>query len=145
MADRSEKLAHVFPEGITSERAFTAPGSPRSSNRAPAYPIRADPGAHVRGLVDELRTVAGDVSRLTAERQAALVEDCAGVFVDVKFVPNAAFSLKSLTDERPRDQRAHIELVTVTDLEPGLAQATLFVPDGQLRVLERKIEAFTPT
>ena len=93
MADRSEKLAHLFPEGITSERAFTAPGSPRNRNRAPPYPIRTDPVAHVRGLVRELRAVAGDVSRLTTERQAALLDDCTGVFVDVKFVPNAAFPL----------------------------------------------------
>ena len=144
MTDRSEELAHLFPEGTTSERAFTAPGSPRSRKEAPAYPTRADPAAHVRQLVRDLQTVSGDVTRLTADRRTALVEDCAGVFVDVKFVPNTAFPLTSLTDERPRDQRAHIELVTVTDLEPGLAQATLFVPDGRLSVLERKIAAFAP-
>jgi len=33
----------------------------------------------------------------------------------------------------------------VTELEQGLAQATLFVPEGQLGVLERKIQAFAPT
>jgi hypothetical protein len=145
MPVRTQKLRHLFPQGITSDRPFTAPGSPRSRPRVPPYPVRADPVAHVRGLVGELRTVAGDVTRLTADRQAALVDDCSGVFVDLKFIPNAAFPLKSLTDERKRDQRAHIELVTVTDLEPGLAQATLFVPEGQLQVLERKIQAFAPT
>ena len=145
MPDRSEKLGHLFPQGITTERPFTAPQSPRSRPLVPPYPPRADPAAHVRGLVRELQSVAGDVTRLTADRQAAFLDDCTGVFVDVKFVPNAAFPLKSLTDERPRDQRAHIELVTVTELEPGLAQATLFVPEGQLRVLERKIQAFAPT
>src|ERR1019366_991308 len=145
MPDRTERLVHLFPDGVTSERPFTAPGSPRRRPLVPPYPPRADPAAHVRGLLRELGAVAGDVTRLTADRQTALVEDCSGVFVDVKFVPNEAFSLKSLTDERPRDQSAHIELVAVTQLEPGLAQATLFVPDGQLRVLERKVQAFAPT
>lgn len=145
MPDRSEKLAHLFPEGVTSERPFTAPPSPRTKPAVPPYPVRADPVAHVRGLVRELQTVAGDITQLTADRQAALVDDCAGVFVDVTFVPNEAFPLKSLTDERKRDPRAHIELVTVTDLEPNLAQATLFIPDGQLQVLEKKIQAFAPT
>jgi hypothetical protein len=145
MARRTQKLVHLFPQNITSERPFTAPGSPRSRPRTPPYPLRADPAAHARRLVQELRQVGGDVARLTADRQAALVDDCSGVFVDVKFVPNIAFPLKSLTDERKHDRRAHIELVTVTDLEPGLAQATLFVPDGQLQVLERKLQAFAPT
>src|SRR5262249_35985440 len=58
--------------------------------------------------------------------------------------PNVAFPLKSLTDERPRDKGMYTELVTVKDLEPGLAQATLFVPDGRLGTLERKILAFAP-
>ncbi len=69
-----------------------------------------------------------------------MLEDCAGMFVDVEFVPNADFPLKSLEDER-----GGIELVAVTDLSPQLAQATLFVPDGKLRVLESKIKAFAPT
>ena len=145
MADRSGRLDHLFPREGTSSRPFTTPQARRNPDRVPEYPVRANPRAHVGGLIRDLRTVAGDVARLDAARQAALIDDCAGVFVDVKFVPNADFPLKSLTDERPRDAGSHIELVTVTELGPGLAQATLFVPDGRLHVLERKIQALVPT
>jgi len=88
MPDRSEKLNHLFPNEITTERPFTAPQSPRANPAVPRYPTRADPAAHARGLIRELQTAAGDVTRLTADRQAALLDDCAGVFVDVKFIPN---------------------------------------------------------
>jgi hypothetical protein len=145
MAGRSDKLEHLFPRDVTLPRAFTTPQARRDPDRAPEYPVRANPAAHVSGLIRDLKTVEGDVAKLNTDRQAVLIDDCAGVFVDVKFVPNADFPLKSLTDERPHDAGAHIELVTVTELGPGLAQATLFVPDGRLKVLERKIQALVPT
>ncbi|MEO8903607.1 MAG: S8 family peptidase [Polyangiaceae bacterium] len=55
-------------------------------------------------------------------------------------MPNEDFPLRSLGDERGK-----IEIVAVTDLSPTLSQATLFVPDGQLKVLERKLSEFVPT
>jgi hypothetical protein len=139
MTDRSEKLEHLFVARGTSERPFTTPGTPRDPNRAPSYPQRTDPVAHARSLLGDLSTAARDADALEVERQNAGLNDCAGAFIDVKFVPNEDFPLKSLTDAS-----AQIELVTVTELAPNLAQATLFVPDGKLKVLERKIEAFAP-
>lgn len=140
MADRSEKLSHLFPTDVTSSPRFTAPGSPRDPDRPKAFPLRPDPASHAKSLLRELGNVGSGAASLMAERQRALVGDCTGVFVDVIFVPNEDFPLKSLSDERAR-----IELVTVTELEGNLAQATLFVPDGQLKLLERKIKEFAPT
>lgn len=140
MADRSEKLRHLFLTEGTSSRPFTTPGTPRDAERPKAFPHRADPAAHARSLLQELQAVRGGTATLTAERTAAAVGDCSGVFVDVKFVPSEDFPLRSLAHAG-----AHIEIVAVTDLSPKLAQATLFVPDGQLKVLERKLNEFAPT
>jgi hypothetical protein len=139
MADRSEKLRHLFLTEGTSSKPFTTPGTPRDPKRPKAFPHRTDPAAHARSLLQELQAVQGTTATLTAERAAAAVGDCTGVFVDVKFVPSEDFPLKSLAHAG-----AHIEIVAVTDLGPKLAQATLFVPDGQLKVLERKIKEFAP-
>lgn len=138
MSDRGERLPHLFLKEGTSRRPFTTPQTPRAAGQ-PKFPPRPDPATHARLLLSELLAIKNSAGQTTAERAAAAVGDCAGTFVDVKFVPNEDFRLSSLADER-----AQIELVAVTDLSPTLAQATLFVPDGQLKILERKINAFAP-
>ncbi len=138
MTSRPEALVHLFPKGITTPSAFTAP-RPRRSSEPPTFPQRPNPAAHARRLLGELATTGATKPTLDADRKKALLEDVEGMFVDVKFVPNKDFPLHSL-----EDLRAGIEVVAVTDLGPELAQATLFVPDGQLRVLEAKIKAFAP-
>lgn len=138
MADRSERLRHLFPDAdATSRRSFIAPRSPRDPNRQPAFPARADPAAHAGALIRDLRSVSQGFATLNDDRRAEQVEDCKGAFIDIQFVPNEDFPLKSLSDER-----SGIEVVTVTELGPQLAQATVFVPEGELKVLERKIQAF---
>jgi hypothetical protein len=139
MADRSERLRHLFPESVTSTRRYTTPKAKRDPNAPPAYPQRADPVAHARSLLEQLAAVASDGPTLEAERIAEQLQDCSGVVVDVLVIPNDDISLQSLADER-----AGIELLTVTELSPQLVQATLFVPDGKLVALERKIQAFAP-
>jgi hypothetical protein len=140
MADRSERLRHLFPEAVTSTRRYTTPKAKRDPNAPPAYPQRADPAAHARSLLEQLAAVASDGATLEAERIAEHLQDCSGVAVDVLVIPNDDISLQSLGDER-----AGIELLTVTELGPQLVQATLFVPDGKLVALERKIQAFAPS
>ena len=139
MGRSSGTLAHLFPRDITSSKPFTAPSVPRKKNRPPAFPGRPDPAAHARHLLQDLAAAGSTAKTLDAERRKALLVDAAGIFVDVDFVPNRDFPLKAL-----EDLRAGIELVTVTDLGAERARATLFVPDGMLRVLEDKINAFAP-
>ena len=140
MADRSERLKHLFPHAVTSTRPFLTPKPGRDPNAPPAYPQRADPAAHARSLLEQLAAVANEGPALEAERLAAQLQDCSGVVVDIMVVPNGDISLQSLTDER-----AGIELLTVTELSPQLVQATLFIPDGRLVKLEQKIQALAPT
>jgi hypothetical protein len=125
MTDRSGKLEHLFVARGTSKRQFTTPRPKRDPNRPPAYPERTNPVGHARSLLNDLTSVARDGDALEAERQNVGLDDCAGAFIDVRFIPNEDFPLKALTDERAR-----IELLTVTELAPNLAQATLFVPEG---------------
>jgi hypothetical protein len=139
MADRSERLKHLFPQAVTSARAFVTPKLRRDPNTPPAYPQRSDPAGHARSLLQQLAVVQSEGSTLEAERIAEHLQDCSGVVVDVLVVPNADISLQSLSDER-----AGIELLTVTELSAQLVQATLFVPEGKLVALERKIRAFAP-
>jgi hypothetical protein len=140
VADRVERLPHLFPQGITESSGFTAPGTPRDPNKPPAFPRRTNPAAHARHLLADLGTTASGAATLGDDRKTQLLDDCEGIFIDIEFIPNADFPLKSLSDER-----AGIELIAVTDLSPQLAQATVFVPDGKLRVLESKIRDFAPT
>ncbi len=139
MADRSERLKHLFPQAVTSTRPFVTPRPKRDPDQLPAYPQRSDPAAHARSLLGQLALVTNDGPSLEAQRIAEHLQDCAGVVVDVLVVPNEDISLQSLSDER-----AGIELLTVTELSTQLVQVTLFVPEGQLVALERKILAFAP-
>src|SRR5512144_2955326 len=122
MADRSERLKHLFLKEGTSRRPFTTPQTPRDPNKLKWLPIRQEPAGHARSLLKELQDVRAAQPVLDAERAAAHVGDCAGTFVDVRFVPSEDFPLRSLNDAR-----GQIEVVAVTDLGPALAQATLFV------------------
>jgi hypothetical protein len=135
---RDEKLRHFFPVGVTTSKPFTPPFSPRSNS--PRYPNRSDPAAHARKLLAELAATQQAIANLPDERRQELLADCAGSFIDVDFVPNPDFDLKSL-----EDAGAGIELVAVSDVDAGVSQATLYVPDGKLTVFERKISAFAPT
>jgi len=140
MADRSERLKHLFPGEVTERRRYTAPGQSRDRNRPPAFPPRSDPAAHAKSLLEQLANVSADSEQLEVARIAEQLQDCTGVVIDVLFVPNKDFPLKSLAQES-----LGIELLAVTELSPELAQATIFVPDGKLNVLERKIAGFVPT
>lgn len=57
MADRSERLKHLFPGNITIRRRYTAPGQPRDSSRPPAFPRRPKPAEHARSLLQQLESV----------------------------------------------------------------------------------------
>ena len=139
MATPPRNLRHHLVERAHQSKAFTARQTPRNP-RAPAYPLRNDPAAHARRLVTEIERVrAEDVHRSQARRAVAL-DDAEGVAIDVLFVPNADFDLASL-----QDARSHVEVLAVSEVRPGLARATVYVPDGRLGVLERKIEAFVPS
>src|SRR3954470_20796557 len=98
MARRSGTLSHLFPKDITTTTPFTAPRPTQNKNRQPAFPGRPDPAAHARRLLQDLATASGMSGALDAARKAALLDDVAGILVDVEFVPNRDFPLKSLED-----------------------------------------------
>src|SRR4051794_11514996 len=123
MARRSGTLSHIFPRNVTSSIAFTPPKPRRNPNLPHAFPYRPDPANHARRLLGDLAAAGSTAAGLDDTRREALLDDAAGMFIDVEFVPNADFSLKSL-----EDARAGIELVTVTEISIQRAQATLFVP-----------------
>lgn len=142
MPDRSERLKHFLlpTRRITRRIDFTAPPPRRDPARRPAFPQRPDRARHARSLLEEVTRAREEIEELDAEREEAGLDDVAGAVIDVRFIPNADFKLQSLTDER-----AGIELLSVKDLSGSLANATLFVPEGKLTVLERKIDAHRAT
>jgi hypothetical protein len=107
VTSRAERLAHLFPKGITTPRLFTAPGSPRDPNRLPAFPQRADPAAHARHLLDHITAAGATRPALDAERKKALLDDCEGMFVDIEFIPTEDFSLQSLEDKTAGIETGH--------------------------------------
>jgi hypothetical protein len=86
--------------------------------------------------VAEIERVRTEDTHRAEARRAVALEDAEGVAIDVFFTLNADFDLASL-----EDARAHLELLAVRNVGPNLARATVYVPDGCLSVLERKIEA----
>jgi hypothetical protein len=139
MATPPRNLRHHLVERAHQSKPFTARQSPRN-RRPPAHPLRSDPAAHAQRLLAEIERVRTENAHRAEERRAVALEDAEGLAIDVLFVPNPDFKLASLEDARGR-----VELLTVVDTDPGLARATVYVPDGSLGVLERKIAAFTPT
>lgn len=139
MATPPRNLRHHLVERAHESKRFKARQSPRD-RQAPAYPIRNDPAAHARRLVAEIERVRTDDAHRSEARRAVSLEDAEGLAIDVFFVPSPDFNLASL-----EDARTHVEVLAVSDVTSGLARATVYVPDGRLGILERKIEAFAPT
>ena len=138
MATPPRNLRHHLIERPHQSRPFTARQTPRTPH-PPAHPLRNDPAAHARRLVAEIERVRTEDAHRAEGRRAVALEDAEGVAIDVFFTPNPDFDLASL-----EDARAHLEVLAVSDVGPNLARATVYVPDGRLSVLERKIEAFVP-
>ena len=134
MNGRDEPLRHIFLANTAQPQDFTPP-SGRGSTR-PRYPRRniRQHGANLQKQLEHAASTALDAAEL---RRDAGLEQCSGMTLTFDLSLNPDLRIESL-----EDQRAGIQLLTVNVINQETATASVFVPDGQLRVFERKVRDY---
>jgi hypothetical protein len=127
-----ERLRHVILAGTSEARRFTQVNAGRPKG-VPLYPKR-DAEEHGRSLAADLSDIIGKQPELLTRRQEWQLGEVSGTIVSFTLEVNPDLPLDSL-----EDRRAGIELLAFTSSEDGAAVATVFVPDGRLTVLERRL------
>lgn len=129
----SARLRHLVLTGTARSLNFVQRN--QGGRRAAAYPSR-DPDVHGQALRVALESVAENAAAVQEERAKRELADVTGSYVTFELVLNPDLSLDSL-----EDRRAGIELMAFrAEGEQGVA--TVFVPEGRLRVFEKKLEAY---
>jgi Subtilase family len=132
MPTTEERLRHLILAGTAEARRFTqvnVGGRPEG----PRYPKR-DPEEHGRALVDELSGILEEQAELLSKRQQRQLDEVSGLILSFDLEINPDLPL-----DRLEDRRAGIELLAFRSIEDGIGTATVFVPEGKLTVLERKL------
>lgn len=127
-----ERLRHLLLAGTAEARRFTqvnVGGRPDG----PRYPKRA-PEEHGRALVEELSEIIEKQPELLGKRQRWQLDEISGLILSFDLEINPDLPLDSL-----EDRRAGIEMLAFRPVADGVGTATIFVPEGKLSVLERKL------
>jgi len=132
MPTAEERLRHLILAGTAEARRFTQVND-GGRPKGPRYP-RRNPAEHGRALLDELSGVLEERAELLSTRQQWQLDEVSGLILSFDVEINPDFPLESL-----EDRRAGIELLAFRSLEGGVGTATVFVPEGKLSVLERKL------
>lgn len=133
MSPADERLRHLFLAGTARPLPFT---TPNQGGRRSGPPVR-DPNRHGQALKAELVRLVQAEPDLLDQRRSHGLEEVTGTTVSFELVLNPALPLDSL-----EDRRAGIELLSFRHTEEENGVAVVFVPDGQLAVFERKLEAY---
>ena len=132
-----ETVRHILLRDFAKSVDFQQPvgGGARSGQ---GYPDR-DYRQQGTRLMEELKALGNRIPDLAQERRKAHLENVTGVTATFELIlsPELRNDLNKL-----EDLRAGIQLLNVQNLEEETARATVFIPEGQLRAFERKLEAY---
>lgn len=129
------KLPHIRVENAAKTEEYAYPGGGGSEK---PLPIR-DRAAHASRLLADLDRARADIEGRKEERQAWAVPAKKGVHVEFESEPGFELELKSL-----EDRKEGLQLLAVRpspDVE-NTQLATVYVPEGKLGVLEKKIKDY---
>lgn len=125
------QLEHLFLKGFVEDRPFKS----NLSVRAAASPQR-NRGDHGNKLLSQLQALQLNLEDLAGERTARGLDTAAGITIAIQFSPDADYDFKKL-----EWSREGIEVLSVVDGGNGPVVA-LYVPDGRLSALEKRIQEY---
>lgn len=132
------KNPHLLLKNTSTPKAFTA-HSAKGGNKPiiPELPPQQH-GRALRGQLDQLKPLATEAA---AAQQAYGLES--GIGLQIQFIsqPNVALAFQSLAEERGKDARKKIELLSVKH-EGDHTYANVFVPDGKLDHFEKYVAEY---
>lgn len=139
MSDQtSDKRQHLVIKNTSRAQHFTAPSSGGGGSETPPQLNRSQHGAALQSQLAALQPVAAQT--VVAQREQGLE---GGLGLQIQFIsqPGIALAFESLSNERSRDPRKQIEVLSVrTDGDTTVAN--VFVPDGQLEHFEKYIAEY---
>lgn len=131
--DNKDGQPHLFPRETGESLAYTTVGGGGGRRHSP--PPR-DRDEHADALATNLSTAAREFERAREQSEKIGVER-EGDILSFDVVVNPKLKLDSL-----EDRRAGTELLSFRMTHEDQGVASVFVPDGQLDVYERKIEEY---
>ncbi len=134
MNGQDDRLRHIFLGNTAQPRDFTPPGGGGPKN--PRYPQRRIQ-QHGTRLQEQLERVTATALDIAGSRENAGLEQCSGMTITFDLALNPDLKIESL-----EDHRAGIQLLTLNVITAETATASVFVPDGQLRVFESKVRDY---
>lgn len=138
MSQDSRNQPHFFLGSTGQTELFISPSS--GGGGAKNLPDR-DRQTHGQKLMGELNTVKSAASEFKNSLTAGDTEGPIGIQIEFKGQPDVELAFQSLASERSKDGAKNIELMNVVKRE-DTTFATIFVPDGKIGTLEKKITEY---
>lgn len=133
-----DKRPHLVLTNTSQARGFKAPSNGGGGASAVPQPDRAQHGAALLGQLQALKPIAQQV--VAAQKEQDL-ESGLGLQIQFVGVQDVGLAFESLGNERGRDPKKQIEILSVTS-KTGIAIANVFVPDGKLAHFEKFVEDY---
>lgn len=129
------RYPHLLLHGTSTPKAFTAHSAKGGARVPPPDLPRQQHGQALQRQLEELKPLAAAAA--SAQRELALES---GFGLQIQFVsqPDIELAFQSLTQERGKDDRQKIELLSVRS-EGAYTYANVFVPDGKLEHFEKYV------
>lgn len=133
----SDKRPHLILTNTAKAQRFTAPSSGGGSSSV--TPLR-DPRRHGPALQAQLATLKPLANQAAAAQRALDVESGLGLQIEFAGIPGVALAFESLGNERSRNPRQQIEVLSVrTGVDGNVVAANVFVPHGKLAHFEQYV------
>lgn len=133
-----DKRPHLVLTNTSQAQGFKAPSNGGGGPVAVPAPDRAHHGAALKGQLQALKPIAQQMAEAQREQD---LESGLGLQIQFVGVQDVALAFESLGNERGRDAKKQIEILSVTS-EGGVTHANVFVPDGKLAHFEKYVEDY---
>lgn len=127
--NQPDKLPHILIKDTAISEPYT---SPASVIKKFMTPLR-DRASHGKALLNQFEQIKKKAPSVFAEQKAFGIDTGNGILIQFESEPNFELKFESLDLSRSK-----IELLSVKEIE-GKTYATVFVPEGKLHILEKKI------
>ena len=133
-----DKRRHLVLSNTSQAQGFKAPSNGGGGASAVPVPDRAHHGAALKGQLQALKPIAQQMAEAQREQD---LESGLGLQIQFVGVQDVALAFENLGNERGRDAKKQIEVLSVTS-EGGVTHANVFVPDGKLAHFEKYVEHY---
>lgn len=133
-----DKRPHLVLTNTSQAQGFKAPSNGGGGQTVIPQPERAQHGAALMGQLQALKPIAQQVADSQREQDLK-----SGIGLQIQFVgvQDVALAFESLGNERARDPKKQIEILSVSS-EDGITHANVFVPDGKLDHFEKYVQDY---